>query len=131
MSFARWSAIFALALAPLAAVAQDKPTQAEPADPAAAVPASRYESAFHNYRAFVDSNEPPAKAWRAANDEMGRLGGHMGQIDGTPASANPGGSQPKPEPNSQPKSEPNSQPNSQPKSEPAQHGVHLKSEGKE
>lgn len=110
MSLVRWSAIFALALAPLAVIAQDKPMQADPADPAEIVPASQYESAFHNFRAFVDLKESPAKAWRAANDEMGRVGGHMGQIDETPASVNPD----KP----------------QPVSMPTEHDVHLKKEGK-
>jgi len=50
-----------------------------PADPRAAVPAPAYASAFSGYRPFRD--EPPAP-WRAVNDEVARIGGHLGMFGG-------------------------------------------------
>jgi len=52
----------------------------DPANPAEVVPAPVYQSAFSDYLAaheMVDG-EPSEKVWRAANDEMARLGGHAG-----------------------------------------------------
>lgn len=49
----------------------------DPADPKAAVPARAYESAFKDYRPYAD---PEIVRWRQANDDMGRLGGHVGHV---------------------------------------------------
>ena len=81
MSLLRWMAIATLAISPMAVIAQDKTKQPDPANPAAAsAPASApaHQSAFSGYHAFSESKESPAAVWRAANDEMGRVGGHMG-----------------------------------------------------
>lgn len=80
MSFAHWSAIAVWAIFPLAAVAQDKPKQSDPANPAVAVPATAYVSALSDYQTYSEPKDSSIKVWRAANDDMGRIGGHMGQI---------------------------------------------------
>lgn len=82
MSLAHWLTAAALASLPFAAATQEKQHQADPTDANATVPASAYESAFKNYHAADDEQEPPDKAWRAANDEVGKLGGHAGHIKG-------------------------------------------------
>jgi hypothetical protein len=73
---ARWLAVAALATLPLGVVAQ----AADPANPAEAIATPAYASAFSDYQASHDAKESPTKVWRAINDEMGRLGGHVGQI---------------------------------------------------
>jgi len=64
-------------------------------------PAPAYVSAFEGYRPLIDE---PMRPWRDANDEVGRLGGHMGHVGseartsaqpapssaGTPARPEPG-----------------------------------------
>ena len=85
-----------LALAILAAfaphaAAQQQATKPHPADPAALVPAVKYESAFTGYRGF---REEPLARWRDVNDEVARAGGHIGIVGGAgrsaPASGSPG-----------------------------------------
>ena len=49
----------------------------DPADPKAPVPARPYESAFKDYRRYLD---PEVARWRQSNEEMGRLGGHVGHL---------------------------------------------------
>lgn len=49
----------------------------DPADPKAAVPARPYEPAFRDYRPYVDAE---IARWRQSNEEMGRLGGHVGHV---------------------------------------------------
>ena len=49
----------------------------DPADPKAAVPARPYEPAFKDYRPYVD---PEVTRWRQSNEEVGRLGGHVGHV---------------------------------------------------
>lgn len=49
----------------------------DPADLKAAVPARPYEPAFRDYRPYVD---PDVAVWRKSNEEMGRLGGHVGHV---------------------------------------------------
>ncbi len=77
------------ALAPHAA-AQQQAAKPHPADPAAPVPAVKYESAFSGYRGF---REEPLAPWRDVNDEVARAGGHIGIVGGagrsTPASGSP------------------------------------------
>ena len=58
------------------AVAQQT-TRPDPADAKASVPAYRYESAFNDYRPYAD---PQAARWRDLNEEMSRLGGHLGHV---------------------------------------------------
>ena len=49
----------------------------DPADPNAAAPKRPYESVFKDYRPYVD---PEVARWRQSNEEMGRLGGHVGHV---------------------------------------------------
>ena len=46
-----------------------------PAEPSAPAPAVTYRSAFESYRSHRDE---PGKDWRGLNDEVGRVGGHVG-----------------------------------------------------
>ncbi len=55
------------------------PAQQHPADPQAATPPAAHRSALEGYRAFRD--EKPL-SWREANDEVGRVGGHLGLFGG-------------------------------------------------
>ena len=83
MPFKQRLAVAALVCLPVAATAQHH-SKHSPADAAAPVAASAYESAFKNYRASDVGSETPDKVWRRANDDMGQLGGHAGQMkDGT------------------------------------------------
>jgi hypothetical protein len=49
------------------------------ANPAAPVPALNYHSAMSDYRAYSDEN---VREWRAVNDEVARIGGHIGIVGG-------------------------------------------------
>lgn len=80
MPFAHWITVAALAMLPLAAVAQTANRQPEPTDPDTSVPAFIYQSAFREYRPMTDAKIPPDKTWRGANDDMQGLGGHAGHI---------------------------------------------------
>lgn len=48
-----------------------------PADPSAPAPSLKHESAFEGYRRF---EEPAIVSWRAANDEVGLLRGHIDHL---------------------------------------------------
>lgn len=50
---------------------------AGPADPALQAPAFRYDSPYSTYQRFEE--QKPA-SWRTLNDEVERLGGHMGHV---------------------------------------------------
>lgn len=80
----QWFALGMLALLPLVATAQQDSSrellQPGPLEASAPVRAPSYASAFKDYRAAADSQDAPDQAWRAANDEVGRLGGHAGHI---------------------------------------------------
>ncbi|MDB5841666.1 MAG: hypothetical protein JWQ23_3618 [Herminiimonas sp.] len=80
MTLKQWTAIGVLALLPFAASAQQASRQPNPLDMNATVPVSIYESAFTSYQATADEQASPDKVWRAANDEMARLGGHAGHV---------------------------------------------------
>ncbi len=78
---------FALAvLCSANAAAQQTRPLPHPANPAAAVPAPVYHSAFEGYRPLRD--EAPV-AWRGANDEVARIGGHFGMFGGAANAAPP------------------------------------------
>jgi hypothetical protein len=55
--------------------AAQQQASAHPANPRAAVPAPGYASAFTGYRPFRDE---PLAPWREVNDEVARVGGHIG-----------------------------------------------------
>lgn len=68
-----------------AAMAQNAP-QPNPADPKVRVPPQEYRSAFAGYRPYA---EPEIAPWRSANDEAGRVGGHLGIVRGQREAAKP------------------------------------------
>lgn len=47
----------------------------DPAKPEARVPAVTYRSAFEDYRPYREQEVAP---WREVNDEVARIGGHLG-----------------------------------------------------
>lgn len=60
------------------AAAQSVPArQDQAANAAAKVPVEQHRSAFEGYRSYKDEE---AVRWREANDEVGRLGGHVGHV---------------------------------------------------
>jgi hypothetical protein len=88
----RFSLITVLWLAPSMALAQTPPPDDlfGPANPQMNGPPMTYRSVF--------GKQPPSPAeasWRAANDEVGRLGGHIGSLresEDTPAAGTPAAS---------------------------------------
>jgi hypothetical protein len=79
MSIAYYLSIVVLTAAPMIVVAQTQ-SPVDPAEVAAAVMPQEYKSAFQDYRPMVDAGEAPWQNWRAANDEVGRIGGHAGYM---------------------------------------------------
>ena len=71
---------FLLAAFIAGSAAAQAPARPDPADPKAAVSSRPYESAFEDYRPYVD---PEVARWRESNEEMGRLGGHIGHVPGS------------------------------------------------
>ena len=66
----------------------------DPADPKTVVPVRPYESTFKDYRPYADAE---AARWRETNDEMGRLGGHVGHVPkSSDAAAKPAAKAPAP-----------------------------------
>lgn len=80
MSFPHWIAVAMLAALPMAAIAEQA-TQAGPADATGGSTAAAYESVFKSYRSATEEQESPDKAWRAANEMVGKLGGHSGHME--------------------------------------------------
>lgn len=72
MKHAPWLLLAALAAGTASAQSGARP---DPADPNARVPETAYRSAFDGYRNHELSKQIP---WREANEEVGRLGGHVG-----------------------------------------------------
>jgi hypothetical protein len=66
---------FALAAAVASGAAAQSAAKPEPGDPKARVPALEYRSAFEGYQRYA---EPEVSRWRETNDEVGRVGGHVG-----------------------------------------------------
>lgn len=78
------------AIAPYA-VAQQA-AHPHPGDPAAKAPAAKYESAFTGYVPYREQKIAP---WRDLNDEVARVGGHLGMFGGA-GHAGHGGAKPGP-----------------------------------
>ena len=72
MQHRHWIWLAALAAGNAGAQSAARP---DPADPAVRVPETAYRSAFEGYRNHDLSKQIP---WRAANEEVGRVGGHVG-----------------------------------------------------
>jgi len=81
MTLKLWLAAGVLTSLSFGAIAQQAAQTPDPLDANAAVPASTYESAFKNYQDVAENQTSPDKIWRAANDEMARLGGHAGHME--------------------------------------------------
>jgi hypothetical protein len=83
----RHVAVSLLALIAGSATAQS-PARTDPTDAAKRSPAAVYDSAFTGYRPHID---PELAPWREVNDEMARLGGHVGHVPGSapPRAASP------------------------------------------
>lgn len=77
---------FALAATFAGVVAAQQSARPDPADAKAAVPALRHESAFKDYRPHA---EPETARWREVNEEMARLGGHVGHVPQAPRQEKP------------------------------------------
>lgn len=97
-----------LALAALPALSQSPAVTPDPAEKDAGVPAVKYESAFEGY---VSYREQALAPWREINDEVGRIGGHVGMFRGAghaahgasrPAPSKPAAGQPAGEPHETP-----------------------------
>ncbi len=74
--------------------AAQSPVRTDAVDPGATLPARAYESAFKDYRPYVD---PDISRWRDTNAEVGRLGGHVGHVPREAgAAAKPGAKTPAP-----------------------------------
>ena len=71
------TACFTLAAIFAGSIAAQTVARPDPADPKATVPARAYESSFKDYQPYAD---PEVVRWRQSNEEMGRLGGHMGHV---------------------------------------------------
>lgn len=82
----------AASLTPLVASAQQSMKALSPTDSSAVVPTVKYESAFTNYFPFRDEKLAP---WREVNDEVGRVGGHLGIFGGAAGHAGHGSTKPK------------------------------------
>ena len=80
----KWLALAAWASLPIAAVAQQDSAASRPDHAKTHAGAIAYESVFEHYRAMGEESETPDAAWRAANDEMARLGGHAGHMKDNP-----------------------------------------------
>lgn len=95
IGIATWVAI----LVPVC-LADDRTTIPDPADPSAAMPPIVYKSALGDFRRFGAISPAP---WKAANDTVGTLGGHVGAMAGedNPGSA-PGGKDAPKEPSASP-----------------------------
>lgn len=79
----------AFALISLPAIAQSNSATPDPVQSGAREPEMKYESAFERY---VPYREQPLATWRDVNDEVGRVGGHVGMFGG----AGHGGTKPGP-----------------------------------
>lgn len=63
----------------LPALAQRSAATPNPVDGSALVPDLKYDSAFAGYSPYREEKLAP---WREVNDEVGRVGGHMGIFSG-------------------------------------------------
>ncbi len=74
----------ALAICFAGGAAAQTATRPDPAEPKAAAPAPAYDSAFKDYRPYVD---PEIARWKDVNQEVGRLNGHVGHVPQQPGVA--------------------------------------------
>ena len=67
--------------------------QTTPTDASATVPPASYRSAFEGYRPAA---EEPIADWRALNEEVAAVGGHIGIMKGVAQQPAPAGAPPSP-----------------------------------
>lgn len=67
--------LFILAAISAGAAAAQPAEKPAPADPRARGPVVEYRSVFDDYRRYA---EPEVSGWREKNQEVGRIGGHVG-----------------------------------------------------
>jgi hypothetical protein len=75
--------VIAAAATGLAGAQQARPN---PGDPKAPVPAFEYRSVFESYRRHA---EPEVSGWREMNEEVRRIGGHVGIVREQPHPTKP------------------------------------------
>lgn len=75
--------VIAAAAAGWATAQQPRP---DPRDPKVKVPPLEYRSAFESYRRY---SEPEVSGWREVNEEVRRIGGHVGIVREQGNSAKP------------------------------------------
>ena len=84
--------LLALAACFAGSAAAQTAARPDPSEPKAAAPAPSYDSAFKDYRPYVD---PEIARWREVNQEVGRLNGHVGHVpQQTGTAAKPGAKPP-------------------------------------
>ena len=69
--------VLLLAVGAAATAEAQQPQRPDPADPKARAPAIEHRSAFEGYRRYA---EPELAGWREMNQEVGRVGGHLGIV---------------------------------------------------
>ena len=110
MKFKLWVAVIGAVLAaPFSALAQQSTQPADPADPRAAVPPARYESAITSalLPGPKQNDVTPDKVWRAANDSVAGGPGHAGHgADRSPASSHGHAGHAAPAPSAKPADQP-------------------------
>jgi hypothetical protein len=67
--------VFVLAAVAAGGVTAQQPQRPDPADPKTRVPGVEHRSAFEGYQRYA---EPEVSGWRERNEEVGRVGGHVG-----------------------------------------------------
>lgn len=80
-----------LAVAAATSAAAQQPQRPDPGDPKARAPAVEHRSALEGYRRYA---EPEVAAWREMNQEVGRVGGHLGIVRGQSGATKPGAKAP-------------------------------------
>lgn len=83
--------VLLLAASAAATAAAQQPQRPDPGNPGARVPAIEHRSAFEGYRRYAD---PEVAGWREMNQEVGRVGGHLGIVRGQGEAAKPGAKAP-------------------------------------
>lgn len=89
-----WLALAAIALAPAAHAASGASPTTDPSQPSAPTTVFQYESVIKTYQTAPQDDATPGQTWRAANEEVGRIGGHAGYMKAHDASTYAGHSTP-------------------------------------
>lgn len=82
-----WLGFITIAATPFALAALEEVPEADPSSLTAPVPSFQYKSAIESYLPIVEDDVAPDKRWRAANEEVARIGGHAGYMKAEGASS--------------------------------------------